>query len=261
MSFLSIKETFDEEFKDTFKPILSVKNIAKNYKKLEVIKNINLDIKKGEVIVIIGPSGSGKSTLIRCKNGLEKINKGDILFNGYSTIYGDKDINKYRMRVGMVFQHFNLFPHLTVMQNITLGPIKLKKIRKNEAEEKAIALLREVGLQDKKDEYPEKLSGGQKQRIAICRALAMEPDMLLFDEPTSALDPEMVGEVLGVIQRLAQKGMTMAIVTHEMGFAKEVADKVIFMDEGYIVESGTPKYVFEESENERVRRFLSKVLN
>ncbi|WP_244835448.1 amino acid ABC transporter ATP-binding protein [Clostridium sp. BJN0001] len=240
--------------------MLFTRNIAKSYKKLEVIKNINLDIKKGEVVVIIGPSGSGKSTLIRCMNGLEKIKKGDIFFKGHSIIYGDKDINKFRMKVGMVFQHFNLFPHLTVMQNITLGPIKLKKMSKSEALKKGCELLKEVGLEDKKDEYPEKLSGGQKQRIAICRALAMEPDMLLFDEPTSALDPEMVGEVLLVIKRLAEKGMTMVIVTHEMGFAKEVADRVVFMDGGYILENGSPEQVFENSSNERVKKFLSRII-
>ena len=255
-----MKETYSGEISNKTEPIIFVNKIKKSYKKLEVLKEIELVVRKGEVIVIIGPSGSGKSTLIRCINALEGIDKGDITFNGHSIIYGPRDLNKYREKVGMGFQHFNLFPHLTVMQNITLGPIKLKKIPKDVAEQKAIALLKEVGLEDKKDEYPEKLSGGQKQRIAICRSLAMEPKVLLFDEPTSALDPEMVGEVLNVIKSLAHSGMTLLIVTHEMGFAKEVADKIVFMDGGYIVESGTPKQIFEESKNERINNFLSSVL-
>lgn len=239
--------------------ILSVKNLSKNYSSLSVLKKINLDIKKGEVVAIIGPSGSGKSTLLRCMNALETISGGEIWF-GDTCINNTKKLHKLREDIGMVFQHFNLFPHMTVLKNITIAPMKIKKKKKEEAEAKALDLLAKVGLQDKKDVYPGTLSGGQKQRIAIARALAMEPEILLFDEPTSALDPEMVGEVLNVMKELAQTGMTMVVVTHEMGFAREVADRVVFMDEGYIMEEGTPEQVFEQTKNERVKAFLHKML-
>lgn len=250
----------ENEINYEVEPIISVVGISKSFKKLEVLKKVDLYVKKGEVVVIIGPSGSGKSTLLRCINGLEQINGGAIYYNGKAITVGKTDINKVRQNIGMVFQHFNLFPHLTVMQNITMGPKRLKKLSKQTAEAKALELLKKVGLEDKKDAYPDQLSGGQKQRIAIARALAMEPDVRLFDEPTSALDPEMVGEVLEVMQGLAKAGMTMIVVTHEMGFAREVADQVVFMDEGDIIEFGTPDRMFNMSENERVKTFLSKVL-
>lgn len=240
--------------------ILEIRNLGKSYKDLNVLKNINLNIKKGEVIAIIGPSGSGKSTMLRCINQLEIPTKGDILFNGRSIMSGKVDINNVRMHIGMVFQHFNLFPHLTVKRNITIGMTKLLKVSKEEADTTAKKLLDMVGLADKKDVYPSSLSGGQKQRIAIARALAMKPEVILFDEPTSALDPEMVGEVLQVMKDLAKTGITMLIVTHEMGFAREVASKVIFLDGGYVVAEGTPAAVFEKNENERVKSFLKKVL-
>lgn len=241
------------------KPIISIKDLSKSYSSLAILKGINLDIYKGEVVAIIGPSGSGKSTLLRCINALETCSGGEIWFHD-TCINKTKNLYKIREEIGMVFQHFNLFPHMTVLKNITISPIKIKKIKKEEANEKAIELLKIVGLEDKKDVYPGTLSGGQKQRIAIARALAMEPEIILFDEPTSALDPEMVGEVLQVMKNLAKSGMTMLVVTHEMGFAKEVADRVIFMDEGYIMEEGTPKQVFEETKNERVKAFLNKML-
>ena len=240
--------------------MIYVKDLHKSFGKNEVLKGIDEHIAKGEVVVVIGPSGSGKSTLLRCVNGLETIQEGDIRFRGKSIILGPRDINKLRQKLGMVFQHFNLFPHLTVLQNITMGPKRLRKLSDEEATNKALELLDKVGLKDKKDEYPGMLSGGQQQRIAIARALAMEPEVLLFDEPTSALDPEMVGEVLEVMKDLAKAGMTMIVVTHEMGFAREVADKVVFMDKGEIVEFGPPEYVFEKTQNERVKTFLSKVL-
>lgn len=240
--------------------ILEIKNLGKSYKDLNVLKSINLNVKKGEVIAVIGPSGSGKSTMLRCINQLEIPTKGDILFNGKSIMNGKVDINNVRMHIGMVFQHFNLFPHLTVKRNITIGMTKLLRVSKEEADADAKKLLDMVGLADKKDVYPSSLSGGQKQRIAIARALAMKPDVILFDEPTSALDPEMVGEVLQVMKDLAKTGITMLIVTHEMGFAREVASKVIFLDGGYIVAEGTPAEVFENNENERVNSFLKKVL-
>lgn len=240
--------------------IIEIKDLGKSYADLNVLKGVNLSIKKGEVIAVIGPSGSGKSTLLRCVNRLEEINKGDILFKGKSIIGNDYNINEVRQHIGMVFQHFNLFPHLSVIRNITLGPTKLKKIPKDKAEKRAEELLKMVGLFDKRNVYPSSLSGGQKQRIAIARALAMDPDVILFDEPTSALDPEMVGEVLQVMRDLAAAGMTMMVVTHEMGFAREVASRVIFIDEGKILAQGSPQELFENNENERVHMFLKKVL-
>ncbi len=240
--------------------MLQIKNLGKSYGELDVLKDINLDVKKGEVIALIGPSGSGKSTMLRCVNQLEMPTKGDILFQGKSILGKNVNINEVRQHLGMVFQHFNLFPHLTVLRNITIGMTKLRKIPKDQAEKRALELLDMVGLKDKRNVYPASLSGGQKQRIAIARALAMDPDVILFDEPTSALDPEMVGEVLQVMKDLAESGITMMVVTHEMGFAKEVASKVIFLDGGYIVAEGTPEDVFENSDNERVQSFLKKVL-
>lgn len=240
--------------------MITVKNLYKNFGTLEVLKDVSCSVDEGEVIAIIGPSGSGKSTLLRCINLLEQPTKGDIIIEG--TKINDKavDINKVRQKMGMVFQHFNLFPHLSVMENITLAPKKLRNISNEQAEKECIELLEKVGLVDKKDAYPVQLSGGQKQRIAIARALAMKPDIMLFDEPTSALDPEMVKEVLNVIKDLANEGMTMAIVTHEMGFAREVAGRILFMDEGRILEEGSPRDIFENPVNERTKSFLSKVL-
>lgn len=240
--------------------IISVKNVSKNYGSLQVLKKISLDVEQGEVIAIIGPSGSGKSTLLRCINALETVNSGEIYFKDVCFTDRFKKYEKLRQDIGMVFQHFNLFPHMTVLKNIMISPVRVKHKTKEEAEEMAMRLLDKVGLADKKDVYPEMLSGGQKQRIAIARALAMEPEILLFDEPTSALDPEMVGEVLETMKELAASGMTMLIVTHEMGFAREAADRVIFMDEGHVMEEGTPVQIFEETRNERVRAFLSKML-
>lgn len=240
--------------------LISIKNLHKSFGKNEVLKGIDLDIKQGEVLVIIGPSGSGKSTFLRTLNLLEAPTKGSITFEGVDITDKSNDIFKMREKMGMVFQQFNLFPNMTVLENITLSPIKTKGLSKEEAEEKAYQLLDKVGLRDKADAYPQSLSGGQQQRIAIARSLAMDPDALLFDEPTSALDPEMVGEVLGVMQDLAKSGMTMAIVTHEMCFAREVADRVIFMDDGVIVEEGTPEEVFENTKEERTKDFLGKVL-
>ena len=240
--------------------MLQIKNLGKCYGELDVLKDINLDVKKGEVIALIGPSGSGKSTMLRCVNQLEMPTKGDILFRGSSILGKNVNINEVRQHLGMVFQHFNLFPHLTVLRNITIGMTKLRKIPKDQAEKRALELLDMVGLKDKRNVYPASLSGGQKQRIAIARALAMDPDVILFDEPTSALDPEMVGEVLQVRKDLAESGLTMMVVTHERGFAKEVASKGIFLDGGDIVAEGTPEDVFENSDNERVQSFLKKVL-
>lgn len=241
-------------------PIISINGLHKYFGKNEVLKGIDLDIQAGEVVVIIGPSGSGKSTFLRTMNLLEVPTKGTISFEGVDITDKKNDIFKMREKMGMVFQQFNLFPNMTVLDNITLSPIKTKGLPKAEAESKAYDLLEKVGLKDKADAYPPSLSGGQQQRIAIARGLAMDPDVLLFDEPTSALDPEMVGEVLSVMQDLAKSGMTMAIVTHEMGFAREVADRVIFMDGGVIVEEGTPEQVFEHTREERTKDFLSKVL-
>ncbi|HFI0172004.1 TPA: amino acid ABC transporter ATP-binding protein [Streptococcus suis] len=240
--------------------IISIKDLHKYFGDNEVLKGIDLDIQQGEVVVIIGPSGSGKSTFLRTMNLLEVPTKGTVTFEGVDITDKANDIFKMREKMGMVFQQFNLFPNMTVLENITLSPIKTKGIAKAEADAKAKELLEKVGLPDKADAYPQSLSGGQQQRIAIARGLAMDPDVLLFDEPTSALDPEMVGEVLAVMQDLAKSGMTMVIVTHEMGFAREVADRVIFMDGGYIVEDGTPEEVFELTKEERTKDFLSKVL-
>lgn len=240
--------------------VIKVKNLYKKFGNLDVLKGIDEDIKKGEVVVIIGPSGSGKSTFLRCLNLLENPSSGDIMFEGKSITDKNTDINKVREKMGMVFQQFNLFPHLTVLENITIAPIKVKNITSKEAEKIAMSLLKRIGLEDKAYNYPNQLSGGQKQRIAIIRALAMSPDLMLFDEPTSALDPEMVGEVLDVMQSLAKDGMTMIVVTHEMGFAKEVGDRVIFMDDGRIVETGTPDKIFNNPEHPRTQDFLRKVI-
>lgn len=239
---------------------ISVKNLKKNFGKLEVLKHITIDIAEGEVVCMIGPSGSGKSTFLRCLNRLEKITAGEVVVDGHPISDPNININKVRENIGMVFQHFNLFPHLTVTENITLAPTELKLMDKEAAKKKALELLEQVGLADKADAYPGQLSGGQKQRVAIARSLAMNPDIMLFDEPTSALDPEMVGEVLEVMKQLAADGMTMVVVTHEMGFAREVADRVIFMDDGYIVEEGTPDQIFSHPKEERTISFLNKVL-
>lgn len=240
--------------------MITVKQLHKKYGQLHILKGIDLEIAKGEVVVVIGPSGSGKSTFLRCLNRLEEPTGGEITFEGQSITDKKHDINKTREKMGMVFQQFNLFPHKTVIDNITMAPIRVKKMDKNKAEAIAMDLLRTVGLEDKRDAYPSQLSGGQKQRIAIARALAMEPHVMLFDEPTSALDPEMVGEVLDVMKNLADKGMTMVIVTHEMGFAREVGDRILFMDQGIIMEQGTPQQVFGEPKHQRTQDFLSKVL-
>jgi ABC transporter related len=241
--------------------MIKIKDLKKKYGELEVLKGISTEIKEGEVISVIGPSGSGKSTFLRCINRLEEPTSGEIWVNGKNITENGVDINKVREEIGMVFQHFNLYPHKTVMENITLGPIRLKKISKAEAEKLALELLEKVGLSDKKDVYPNKLSGGQKQRVAIARALAMNPKIILFDEPTSALDPEMIGEVLEVMKELANAGMTMIVVTHEMGFARNVANRVFFMDEGYILEDAKPQDLFDNPKSERARIFLDKVLN
>ena len=241
--------------------MIKIKNLKKKYGELEVLKGISTEIKEGEVISIIGPSGSGKSTFLRCINRLEEPTSGEIKINNTNILEHGVDINKIREEVGMVFQHFNLYPHKTVLENITLGPIRLKKMSKPEAEKLAVELLEKVGLADKKDVYPNKLSGGQKQRVAIARALAMNPKVILFDEPTSALDPEMIGEVLEVMRELANAGMTMIVVTHEMGFARNVANRVFFMDEGYILEDAKPQDLFDNPKSERARIFLDKVLN
>lgn len=240
--------------------MIEVNNLKKSFGKLEVLKDINMDVNSQEVVCVIGPSGSGKSTLLRCINLLEEPTGGEIFIEGDNLTAPNTNINELRQRLGMVFQQFNLFPHKTVMENITMGPKRLKGKSQSEVKELGTQLLDKVGLADKADVYPDKLSGGQKQRVAMARALAMEPHIMLFDEPTSALDPEMVGEVLQVMKDLAEEGMTMTIVTHEMGFAKEVADRVIFMDEGFIVEQGTPDELFNNPQNERTKAFLSKVL-
>lgn len=239
---------------------VSVKNLKKNFGSLEVLKDISLDINEGEVICLIGPSGSGKSTFLRCLNRLEDITSGSVIIDGEDITDPKLDINKKRENIGMVFQHFNLFPHMTVKENIMLAPVELKKMTSAEAEQTAYQLLERVGLKDKADSYPAQLSGGQKQRVAIARALAMKPDIMLFDEPTSALDPEMVGEVLAVMKDLASQGMTMVVVTHEMGFAREVGTKVIFMDGGYIVEQGNLYDVINHPQQQRTIDFLNKVL-
>ena len=240
--------------------LIKVKNLVKSFDKIEVLKGIDTEIKKGEVVVIIGASGSGKSTFLRCLNRLEESTDGHIYFNNTDITDPKININVHRQKMGMVFQQFNLFPHMTVLKNMISAPMKLLKMSKEDAETKAMALLEKVGLADRADAYPSQLSGGQKQRVAIVRALCMDPEVMLFDEPTSALDPEMVGEVLTVIKDLAASGMTMAIVTHEMGFAREVADRIIFIDEGVIAEEGTPEEIFGNPKCPRLQDFLSKVL-
>jgi polar amino acid transport system ATP-binding protein len=239
---------------------IHVEGLKKSFGKLSVLDGISVDVYEGEVVVVIGPSGSGKSTFLRCLNRLEEFNAGTVIVNGYEISDKKININNVRENIGMVFQLFNLFDNLTVMENLTLAPVDLKKKSKQEARETALELLRRVGLEDKANEYPSKLSGGQKQRVAIARALAMNPDIMLFDEPTSALDPEMVGEVLAVMKELAREGMTMVVVTHEMGFARDVADRVIFMSDGVIVEEGTPEEIFSNPKAERTKEFLNCVL-
>ena len=247
---------------DSFKPLIKAENIKKYYKNGEIkaLDDVSLEIKKGEVVVIIGPSGSGKSTMLRTLNLLEIPTEGKITYDGEDITDSKTNINNYRMKVGMVFQHFNLFPHMSVLKNMTIAPTKLLKKDKEEAKNTAMELLKRVNLENRAEAYPSQLSGGQKQRVAIARALCMEPEVMLFDEPTSALDPEMVGEVLNVMKDLARQGMTMVGVTHEMGFAREVASRVIFMDQGIIMENGTPEEVFTNPKNERTKLFLSKVL-
>jgi glutamine transport system ATP-binding protein len=240
--------------------MIKVTNLKKSFGNNEVLKNINAEIKPQEVVVVIGPSGSGKSTFLRCLNLLESVTDGHVYIEGVDLTDKSVDINKVRQNVGMVFQQFNLFPHKTVIENIMMAPVRVKKVPQETARQKGIDLLRKVGLEDKANAYPDSLSGGQKQRVAIARALAMEPKIMLFDEPTSALDPEMVGEVLEVMKQLAKEGMTMVVVTHEMGFAKEVGDRVIFMDGGYIVEENVPNELFTNPQQERTKSFLSKVL-
>ena len=240
--------------------MIKINHLSKKFGNLEVLKDISTDIHEGEVVVIIGPSGSGKSTFLRCMNKLEEITDGEVIVDGKNLTDKHVDINKVRENVGMVFQHFNLFPHMNVTQNLMLAPVELKKATKEEAKERAIHMLNKVGMDDKAESYPEQLSGGQKQRVAIARALCMPPDIMLFGEPTSALDPEMVGEVLQVMKQLAADGMTMVIVTNEMGFAREVADRVLFMDGGYIVEEGTPQEVLLNPKEPRTIDFLNKVL-
>ena len=240
--------------------VIQVRNLKKDFGKTAVLKGIDIDINKGDVVCVIGASGSGKSTFLRCLNMLEVPTGGDIIFEDANLTSDKVDLNRHRQKMGMVFQQFNLFPHLTILDNLTLAPTMLKKVPKAEAEEKALALLERVGLADRAKDYPNQLSGGQKQRVAIVRALCMEPDVMLFDEPTSALDPEMVGEVLEVMKDLAQAGMTMVVVTHEMGFAREVSNRVIFIDDGVIAEEGAPAEFFANPKCERLQSFLSKVL-
>lgn len=240
--------------------MIEIKNLSKDFSGNIVLKSINENITKGEKVVIVGPSGSGKSTLLRCINLLEKPSSGEIYFENTNITDKNIDINKMRQKMGMVFQHFNLFPHLTIIENITLAPIKLKLLSKQEALIRATTLLKRIGLEDKSNSYPSKLSGGQKQRVAIIRSLAMNPDVMLFDEPTSALDPEMVGEVLSLMKELADDGMTMIVVTHEMSFAKEVATRILFMDDGYIIEQNKPEQFFSNPREERLKEFLGKVL-
>jgi len=241
-------------------PLIQVQNLGKKFGDVEVLKDISVDIYKGDVVCVIGPSGSGKSTFLRCLNRLEEPSGGHILFEGVDIVDKKTDIDKHRQKMGMVFQQFNLFPHMTILRNLTLAPMKLQGRSRKEAEEQALGLLHKVGLADRADSYPNQLSGGQKQRIAIVRALCMNPDVMLFDEPTSALDPEMVGEVLNVMRELADEKMTMVVVTHEMGFAREVATRVMFMDGGYFLEENEPNEFFSNPQNERLKLFLSKVL-
>ena len=240
--------------------VISTRNLKKDFENLNVLRGIDVDIHKGDVVCVIGASGSGKSTFLRCLNLLEKPTGGSILFDGIDLTAAKVDLNLHRQKMGMVFQQFNLFPHLTILQNLTLAPMMLKKMPREEAEKKALALLARVGLDDRADSYPNQLSGGQKQRVAIVRALCMEPEVMLFDEPTSALDPEMVGEVLDVMKELAKDGMTMVVVTHEMGFAREVADRILFIDQGIILEEGSPEQFFGNPQMDRTKEFLSKVL-
>ena len=240
--------------------MIDVIDLKKTFGDLEVLKGINVTINKGDIVVVIGPSGSGKSTFLRCLNLLETPTKGNIVIDDMHLTEKDFDVDAMRKRVGMVFQHFNLFPHLTILENVTLAPIRHKMMTEEQAKEKAMELLNRVGVGDKADNYPAQLSGGQKQRVAIARSLALSPEVMLFDEPTSALDPEMVGEVLEVMKQLAQEGMTMVVVTHEMGFAREVANRVFFMDGGGILEEGTPEQIFDHPQEERTKAFLSKVL-
>lgn len=239
--------------------MITVKNLKKNFGDLTVLKGIDVTIEKVECVVVIGPSGSGKSTFLRCLNRLEEPDGGEIDIEGTDLLSPHTDINEMRQRIGMVFQHFNLFPHKTILENVTLAPIKLKKMPQKEAEDAALDLLRRVGIEDKASVYPSTLSGGQKQRVAIARSLAMNPQVMLFDEPTSALDPEMVGEVLDVMKNLAKEGMTMVVVTHEMGFAKEVANRVLFMADGVILEEGTPEEIFEHPQHERTKAFIKAI--
>lgn len=239
--------------------MITVKNLKKNFGDLTVLKGIDVTIEKGECVVVIGPSGSGKSTFLRCLNRLEEPDGGEIDIEGTDLLSPHTDINEMRQRIGMVFQHFNLFPHKTILENVTLALIKLKKMPQKEAEDAALELLRRVGIEDKASVYPSTLSGGQKQRVAIARSLAMNPQVMLFDEPTSALDPEMVGEVLDVMKNLAKEGMTMVVVTHEMGFAKEVANRVLFMADGVILEEGTPEEIFEHPQHERTKAFIKAI--
>ena len=241
-------------------PLIQVKELGKSFGNMDVLKGISVDIHQGDVVFVVGPSGSGKSTFLRCLNRLEEPTSGHIFFEGVDITDPKTDIDKHRQRMGMVFQQFNLFPHMTIMKNLTLAPMKLQGVSQKDAEATALQLLERVGLADRAEAYPNQLSGGQKQRIAIVRALCMKPDVMLFDEPTSALDPEMVGEVLNVMRDLAEDKMTMVVVTHEMGFAREVATRVMFMDEGYFMEENNPKDFFEHPQNERLKGFLSKVL-
>ena len=240
--------------------LIETRNLTKSFGGLQVLKGVDLQVHQGEAIAVIGPSGGGKSTFLRCLNLLEQPDGGDVIFEGQKINQKGTDVDLYRQKMGMVFQHFNVFPHMTVQENVTLAPVLLKKKTQAEADEQALRLLDRIGLLDKKDEYPRKLSGGQKQRLAIVRALAMEPDVMLFDEPTSALDPEMVGEVLSVIRALVQAGMTTVIVTHEMGFAREVSDRILFMSDGVIVEQGAPADLLDHPQQQRTQDFLSKVL-
>ena len=240
--------------------LIETRNLTKSFGGLQVLKGVDLQVHQGEAIAVIGPSGGGKSTFLRCLNLLEEPDGGDVIFEDQKINRKGTDVDRYRQKMGMVFQHFNVFPHMTVQQNVTLAPVLLKKKTQAEADEQALRLLDRIGLLDKKDEYPRKLSGGQKQRLAIVRALAMEPDVMLFDEPTSALDPEMVGEVLSVIRALVQAGMTTVIVTHEMGFAREVSDRILFMSDGVIVERGAPADLLDHPQQQRTQDFLSKVL-